>query len=426
MEWIIFAIILIAIATYYFKRRQTKTENKTECLSKVDHIGAFKEKIEVLEPEPKESVFLSFDEKTQIPSEDDELRRSDGSALRDRLTKLIPTKNGLYPHEILLLHYATGYTFGQKKYQNFWYYRYLIPNVQSALHSLLERGFLTIGSFEDQIEKSSANNLKALLKTKGLRVSGKKNELVSRVIENFDPSEVNIDKSRMYYALTELGKSELTENQYVLFVHRHSEYSMDRLNKMVVKMKRDYKECVIEELQEHANEALKDPARYKGTFWLKQYAIFCNEEKRHEEGFAYLCCYVQKMMNSSNRDAVDSLRIAWILKSASKMYFPYERGTAGCITLEIVDLFEQYKNASELDDAMFEKALLSQFEQFSIVGDYFKPDQLARIVMLELKDDVPSLEKLYDEIAASLKRELEAMPMENKFIRDMFNDKYLD
>ena len=288
MEWIILAILPIAIGAYIFKRRQTKKENKTESLSKVDKIGAFRENIEVLEPEPKESVFLSFDEKTQIPSDDDELRRSDGSALRDRLTKLIPTKNGLYPHEILLLHYSTGFTFGQKKYQNFWYYRYLIPNVQNALHSLFERGFLTLGNFEDQIEKSSANNLKALLKTKGLKVSGKKNELVARVIENFDPSEVNIDKSRMYYSLTELGKSELAENQYVLFVHRHSQYSMDRLNKQVVQLKRDYKECVIEELREHANEALKNSDRNKGTYWLEQYAIFCNEEKLHEEGFAYL------------------------------------------------------------------------------------------------------------------------------------------
>ena len=131
-------------------------------------------------------------------------------------------------------------------------------------------------------------------------------------------------------------------------------------------------------------------------------------------------------MNSSNRDAVDSLRVAWILKSASRLYFPYERGAAGCIRSEIVDLFEQYKNASGLDESMFEKALTSQFERFSIVGDYFKPDQLARIVTLELKDDVPALEKLYDEIAASLKRELEAMPKENKIIRDMFHDKYLD
>lgn len=426
MEWIILAIIPIAIAAYYFKGRQTKVDKETKPLKQVDQIGAFKENIEVLDPETKESVFLSFDEKTQIPSEDDELRRSDGSALRDRLTQLTPTKNGLYPHEILLLHYATGYTFGQKKYQNFWYYRYLIPNVQNALHSLLERGFLTLGSFEDQIEKSSANNLKALLKTKGLKVSGKKTELVARVIENFDPSEVNIDKSRMYYALTEVGKSELAENQYVLFVHRHSEYSMDRLNKMVIQMKRDYKECVVEELREHANEAIKESARYKGTFWLKQYAIFCNDEKRHEEGFSYLCCYVQKMMNMSNRDATDSLRVAWILKSALRMCFPYERGSAGCITSEIVDLFDQYKNASGLDEAMFEKALLSQFERFSIVGDYFKPDQLARIVTLELKDDIPALEKFYDEIADSIKRQLEAMPKENKIIREMFHDKYLD
>lgn len=426
MEWIILAILPVAIGAYLFKNRQRKTENKTESLSEVDQIGAFKENIEVVDPEPKESVFLSFDEKTKIPSEDDELRRSDGSALRDRLTKLTPTNKGLYPHEILLLHYATGYTFGQKKYQNFWYYRYLIPNVQNALHSLLERGFLTLGNFEDQIEKSSANNLKALLKTKGLKVSGKKNELVARVIENFDPSEVSIDKSRMYYALTELGKSELTENQYVLFVHRNSQYSMDRLNKMVVQMKRDYKECVIEELREHANEALKDLSRSKGTYWLEQYAIFCCEEKRFEEGFEYLCCYVQKDMNLSNTEAEDTIRLAIILKSALRLCFPYERGTPGCITSKIVDLFDQYKNASGLDEAMFEKALLSQFERFSIVGDYFKPDQLARIVTLELKDDIPALEKFYDEIADSIKRQLEAMPKENKIIREMFHDKYLD
>ncbi|NLN65747.1 MAG: hypothetical protein GX144_10145 [Clostridiaceae bacterium] len=89
----------------------------------------------------------------------------------------IPSNNGLYVPEILMLHFCKKYPNPKSGYPGYWWYKYGIRDVGSIYESLVERGFIIIN---DKTEK---------------------------------------------YELTNLGKSELEENAYVPYMHSHSKYT---------------------------------------------------------------------------------------------------------------------------------------------------------------------------------------------------------
>lgn len=82
------------------------------------------------------------------------------------------SKNGLLFHETLLLFYAESYLSG-KDIAKFWQYDYNVESVPKLLKSLEKRGFISNGK------------------------------------------------------LTELGKTEISDNEYVLYLHRHKSWRLD-------------------------------------------------------------------------------------------------------------------------------------------------------------------------------------------------------
>ena len=104
-----------------------------------------------------------------------------------------PNEVGLYPHEVLLLFYAPKYYLEGNTYPGFWWYKYGVKDVDKCLISLKDRGFLQIGSLRSAIEKETAAVLKDVLKDNGLKVSGKKAELVQRLLD-----EVSEEKLMTY------------------------------------------------------------------------------------------------------------------------------------------------------------------------------------------------------------------------------------
>ena len=89
----------------------------------------------------------------------------------------IPSNNGLYVPEILMLHFCKKYPNPKSGYPGYWWYKYGIRDVGSIYESLVERGFIIIN-----------------------------------------------DKTGKY-ELTNLGKSELEDNAYVPYMHSHSKYT---------------------------------------------------------------------------------------------------------------------------------------------------------------------------------------------------------
>ena len=89
----------------------------------------------------------------------------------------IPSKNGLYVPEILMLHFCNKYPNPKNGYPGYWWYKYGIRDVGAVLQSLVTRGFL----------------------------------------------ELDIEKGK--FKRTELGERELLDNQYVPYMHTHCRYT---------------------------------------------------------------------------------------------------------------------------------------------------------------------------------------------------------
>ena len=115
------------------------------------------------------------------------------------LSKLIekshPSSNGLYPHEILVLLYAPRFFLWDNYFQCFWE-EYYVTDVQSILDSLMKRGFIEIGDLASILETRTCKELKEELKSQKIKSTGKKNELIDRLLSYGDIQKLDKKFSR--------------------------------------------------------------------------------------------------------------------------------------------------------------------------------------------------------------------------------------
>lgn len=183
----------------------------------------------------------------------------------ERKKTSIVSRNGLYVAEILLLEYCSYGTYPRPKsgYPGFWWFEYGIRNVGAKLQSLEERGFIRMCSAKESVPRLTIPQLKEILAKLNLPTSGKKNDLVLRIIDNVSEADLSDYILDRKYTLTELGKTELSENEYVPYMHKCHEKTIDidmfgpifnvwEVNRRLGKEK-DWKKIVSEIKQERDN-----------------------------------------------------------------------------------------------------------------------------------------------------------------------------
>lgn len=95
-------------------------------------------------------------------------------------------------------------------------------NVGPALDRLLSNGYLTLGDMEQRISLQTVPELKAILADKELKVSGKKAELVNRIIENIDSDDLESLFPVNVYCITEKGEKALEPYSIIEDNNAHS------------------------------------------------------------------------------------------------------------------------------------------------------------------------------------------------------------
>lgn len=85
-----------------------------------------------------------------------------------------PSKNGLFPNEILMLDYSRKYKTNNNDFPGFWLYEYGVKQPQELLKSLENRGFIISGDVEDALVQLKVADIKAELTALGLTTTGKK------------------------------------------------------------------------------------------------------------------------------------------------------------------------------------------------------------------------------------------------------------
>ena len=192
--------------------------------------GLFKKKEKVVVPEESRAdKAISRDEKKYYQEDsyytekafEGTMFERDVITFEQRKKTAIPSERGLYPAEILLLHYCSlgGYPGPKNGYPGFWWFEYGIRDVGAALKAMESRGFIAMGTVKASVKSLTIPKLKELLNAHGLPVSGKKADLVTRVQDNISEEELLSTGLQPKYVLTAEGNAELFDNAYVPYMH---------------------------------------------------------------------------------------------------------------------------------------------------------------------------------------------------------------
>lgn len=144
---------------------------------------------------------------------------ADPIPVQRRIKDMKPGPSGLYPHEVLMLSYAEKYLVQGAEYPGFWWYQYGVKDPDGLLKDLASRGYLCMGGIAQALANAKVPELKEACKELGLKVSGKKDELIIRLSEHDSELESRGMFQERYYALTEKGLLALDEEPYVPWAH---------------------------------------------------------------------------------------------------------------------------------------------------------------------------------------------------------------
>jgi hypothetical protein len=318
-----------------------------------------------------------------------------------RIRTAYPSKNGLYPHELLVLFYADSFYVGQKDFQAFWWYQYGVKSVPEILSSLLARGFIEIGTAVDSLQKQKVADIKALLHEFSLPVTGKKADLIDRVVTNIPVEKLDKMCTKRNYVVTELGEQEKKENEYILYIHRHRVADEDiwSLNRLMHERNgRGYRDVLWSQMNVKAMEHAKrhDFGLYRNTR-LEMYN-FLKEEGKWNNAFdmfaevAYLD--LSGLGNGFNMQ---------FLYIYAKSYFPYEKSLATLPPAAKIWISE-LKEHLNLDDEEFANKLKEAMERFHLPFHLFTIEECVNITIAEEKEDTKTLEEIYDKAEIRFKR----------------------
>ena len=319
--------------------------------------------------------------------------------LNARLKKAIPSRNGLYPHEILMLDYAHTYSTDLKNqnFQGFWYYEYSVEHPDEILKSLKKRGFVQIGDIKSAIQHLTIPALKETLKAIGQKVTGKKADLVNRLLANASHEELDKKFPIRFFALTRLGQQELAENQYVPYLHRHKYMSIWEMNDRLYRENPKhlgYRDIIWQFFNE---ESLKHLERGDFSLYCCTRAdmfTFLLEEKKFERALFLLCEVIaydlSGMMNNEFRNTDARSRLRVILQYA----FPYEKSEVKLSSHRKRQLII-LQELLNLSDENFYEQIQQQFLHIRLYRQIFTNPECVDIIIAELHDDTDTLNAIY-------------------------------
>lgn len=130
---------------------------------------------------------------------------------------LKPLSNGLLPGEIVLLDWINGKSENTKP-PGYFRYTYGI-SVKRSIKRLKDKGFIEEASPNDALNGLKVNDLKEILRENNLRVTGKKLELVERIIES--GIDVSNYIKETFYKITDKGENVFNEFYYIVPAHKN-------------------------------------------------------------------------------------------------------------------------------------------------------------------------------------------------------------
>ncbi len=315
--------------------------------------------------------------------------------LNSRIKTAFPSSNGLYPHEIMMLDYASSYKTSGNTFQHFWKWNYSVLDPQSVLNSLYERGFICRGDAASALKRYVVADLKALLSQKGAKVTGKKDELITRILEIYSTDELEAIIPDRNYVLTELGERELVDNEYVLYLHRHHYMSVWEMNILLHTDNPShlrYRDIIWRELNKQSGDHFQnfDFGLYRNTRLSMH--DFLVEEKKYKKAFFLLCEVISfDLSGLGNGDnPIPDNEVYRQFRCESRMFnllihsTEYKKAKEITVSPGIIVYFEKLYSEIGMSSDEFIKYTYDQFAEIHIHDRVFTESECANIILSEI------------------------------------------
>ena len=302
------------------------------------------------------------------------------------------TPSGLYPHEVLLLDYATSFYTDQTEFPNIWRTNVGVLDVSTQLANLVDRGFLTEASIDATLEKQTVQNLKEALRKSALPVGGRKAELIERLQSSLTDTDLYALFPRRHFTLTWNGIRALDEAMYIPYVGR---FPVDGLTiwdihrKMVEQPDTSYRDLIWKHLEAQSVKyrEIQDHVAYRNLRY-RMYQFLMEESKR-KRAFPFLA-EVMFYDLSGIESASDPIH----RYVSEKYFFPYDKSLVK-LSAKNVQAMRKLQTDLDLSDEML-NALFSQFfSQLYLPAHLFTKEECVAIILLELHGDTERLRQVY-------------------------------
>ena len=346
-----------------------------------------------------------------VPSNPEQQRADEiADMARKRNKNAFPSKNGLQPGEIVLLSYAPKFMTNQTEFPGYWLYEYGLDDPKAVLAGLFEKGFIDLAPPKETLNLFKVAELKKICAEHGLKVSGRKAELISRISDALTDEEVEKLLPARSYVLTESGKKETDDNNYIFDIGREK-YGFDfwEVNQGVgEKGFQYYRDYIWGELNKQTISAMNrygygPDYRLLGRIY-KNMSDLVFDEKRY--GSAMNCLPMQVLFEINFID-IDTRQIdiaSEKIDKKAKVNNPYIAPSfkeSFNVYPEKFLLIQQYLEKS-FDD--FEYDLIGYFTKMKLPRYLVHPAVLARLIISLMKKDNKTANEIYKMMEKEFKK----------------------
>lgn len=302
--------------------------------------------------------------------------------------------------EILMLIDKNNSSVQNIYFQGFWEYIYNI-DAEQTFRNLLKKGYFKVdASLEDTLNKMTVPELKEILKKENLKVTGRKSELIERILNKASFETKNAIPLIEVYSLSEKGKNILDQNKHIVYLDKMKlrDVSIYQYHDFMKRNKElEPFEGLIKYLEEvsHKHITNNDWGLYSNI--LYQISIVYSKEGFTEEALKYiiLVCYldINCTMNNCDLETIKSL-----YKYNKEDYFkPYE-SNADTIPPAILRDLSKHKTELNLTDLELENVINQVTSLIDLPFQNFPKDVAAKVILAELSNDIEALKKYYSNI----------------------------
>ena len=325
--------------------------------------------------------------------------------IKERINNTKPLCDGLYPHEVLAINYAPNCNIKDENYVTYWEYEYGINNkeLKEIFNSLIEKNYIEVGTIADAMNKSTTSVLKGLLKENGLKQSGKKDDLINRLLENVPEEKLSFVFEKIPYVQTSLGKEIIEKYEWVIYIHKNLRGVIDiwKFAEMMAEYPtQDYKENIWRYIEEKSKNLKENNmyGLYRNNIY-KMSEIAFNDEDYHK-GFDLLCTVTAYDLSCLGNNFTNDI---FMICSSSDLYYACDPNSLCRIPPALLEQYRKYKELFNWSDEELKRNIVSNISNVDLPIRLYTPEEYGDIVLAEINRDETELRKIHSNAEKSFK-----------------------